>query len=335
MSGLLARDLAWLGGGMLFVALTCALAQGVALLPAAGSRRRAPGATPTRAKPRCTHRPRTRRAERRVGLALSLALLLIVSPGVLAACVAPDVDTVLAVECGALAGMALACRCDLAVHRRVTVWLSLVAGALAPGWSFTRLVLLSAQTAPARVALVLAATLGAWLAGAAAGAWSARGSAQPGARRRLPFTAGDRALHAVALLLGVVPGCGFVADGRSLAFGLPALAAASLLAAGLGAHLMAGAGPWRMHAGPLRAGLAGPPPFRDAVSFTGVPDEWLVAACGSGSFAPACLYPYGGLSGATGHALQALPRGRHGRRGGRRRRASPPMVSRQRLAPPG
>ncbi|HKT95320.1 MAG TPA: hypothetical protein VJS30_02140 [Paraburkholderia sp.] len=285
----LAGDVAWLGGGLLFAWLVCALAQLSALAPAWARR------APERAKPRCK-RTREAKPRARIALAISFALLLTVPPGLLAALVAHLPDAVAAAECGALAGLWLGARHDLARRARATAAAGCVVGAVSICVGFTGFLLLPALSASGRAALYVTATLGAVLTGAAANALL--GGARMSERNRLPFRHGDRVVHAMAFALFAILGYGFAAV-RILAFaefGLSVLVAACVLAVALGVRLMGGARrPAAPRPGTVRASAVAPayvlsqiaaskPPAR--THFAGVPRDWLFAPCGHRALEP-------------------------------------------------
>jgi len=147
-------------------------------------------------------------------------------------------------------------------------------------------------------------------------------------RRRVPFGRGDRAMHVMALLLGVALGYRFVCARASPEFEISVLVAAGVLYAALGARLMSGARRPRL-ARPGAVVATPREPFSATfnASFAGVPDELLVAACGSGAFEPTWLAasetPHGGAGRACHHASRDLPRRRRSRRGALRQRQGP------------
>jgi len=331
----LAGDVAWLSGGLLFAWLVCALAQLSALAPAWAHR------APARAKPHCKRAsevtPRSRAA-----LAISFALLLTVPPGLLAALVAHLPDAVAAAECGALAGLWLGARHDLAKRARATAVAGCMVGTVSICVCFASFLLLSALPASARAALYVTATLGAVLAGAAANALIC--GARMNERSRLPFRKGDRVVHAIAFALFAMLGYGFAAV-RNLAsaeFGLSVLMAACVLAAALGARLMGGA---RRSVAPRPGTVCAPAGAQANViariapsktpaqtHFAGVPRDWLFAPCGRSALEPAgfdtwladCAPPREAPR-ASHHVSQDLPR--------RKRNRSRPGALRQRQGP--
>ncbi|CAG9260748.1 conserved membrane hypothetical protein [Paraburkholderia unamae] len=314
MPDLLAGDLAWLGAGALFAWLGCAFAQLAALAPVRSRR--------SHAAPRCAQRAGAPH-KRRFGFAISFALLLTVPPGVLAAGCSHATQAAVAVEAGVLAGLYIAGRRDLTRRARTAALAGGALGAAALTGGFASCLLEPGRAPFERAALFIAVATGALLVG---GALSLLGRGP--VRRRVPFGRGDRAIHLLALLLGVALGYGFVSARASADFELSVLVAASVLAAALGARLMSGARKPR----PVRTGAqprASLEPFGATfnASFAGVPDELLVAACGSGAFEPAWLAPGDASPGGAGrsgqHASQDLPRRRRSRHGALRQRQGP------------
>ncbi|HKT98356.1 MAG TPA: hypothetical protein VJS30_17790 [Paraburkholderia sp.] len=320
----LAGDVAWLGGGLLYAWLVCALAQLAALAPAWARR------TPERVKPRCKH-VREAKPQARAAIAISFALLLTVPPGLLAALVAHWPGAVAAAQCGALAGLWLGARHDLAKRARATAAAGCVVGAVSICVCVAGFLLLPALPVSGRAALYVTATLGAVLTGAAANALLCGGRMSE--RSRLPFRQGDRVVHAIAFALFAILGYGFAAV-RLLAsaeFGLSVLVAACVLAAALGVRLIGGARrPAAPRPGTVRASagvqanatsqIASKPPAR--AHFAGMPGPWLVAAGGRGALEPAdfdtcwladCEPPAGEAPRASHHVSQDLPRRRRSR----------------------
>ncbi|WP_321786061.1 hypothetical protein [Paraburkholderia sp. J94] len=313
----LAGDVAWLGGGVLFAWLVCALAQLAALAPAWARR------GPARAKPRCKRaRREVSQPARHLAFAISFGLLLTIPPGVLAALLAHGAAAVAAAEAGVLAGLWLGARRDLTKRARVAGAAGCVIGASAMAAALASFLLLPAQDALERAALYTGATLGALLFGAAARAWSfgARGRS----RARVPARYGDRVLHAAAVVLCAALGYGFAMERvcASAEFGASVLVGACVLCAALGVRLMGGT-----H---RAASLAAPAPPVLYARFAGVPDEWLVAAFDSG------VNPSAGFDAwaagyeappewarAAQHASQHLPRRRRSRHGALRQRQGP------------
>jgi hypothetical protein len=315
----LAGDLLWLGAGVLFAWLGCAFAQSAALAPVRTRR--------TRAAPPCTRRYAASH-NARLAFAISFALLLTVPPGALAAGWAHAIGATVAVEAGVLAGLCHAARRDLRRHVRMTALMGGTLGACLLGAGVAGF-LVQPQRAPVeRLALFVAVAIGALLLGSALSL--AHRGALPGgmARRRVAFRTSDRVIHIVALLLGAGLGYGFVSARVSAEFGVSVLVAASMLSAALGVRLMIGARGPRL----ARSGVESTPPGQRFgatfnASFAGVPDELLVAACGSGTFEPAWLAandaPPGVMGRAGHHASQDLPRRRRSRGGALRQRQGP------------
>ena len=319
----LAGDLAWLGAGALFAWLGCAFAQLAALAPV-----RAWPSSRFRAVPRCAKRAGAPHKYRLI-FAMSFALLLTVPPGVIAAGWMHAPDATVAVEAGVLGGLCVAGRRDLTRRARTAALLGGVSGASILIGAFVACVLPPERSPGERVALFVAAATGALLIGGALSLFSRGARANCAVRRRVPFGRGDRVTHVIALLLGAALGYGFLSARASPDFEISVLVAASVLCAALGARLMSGARRPRL----ARAGAveASPPrePFSATfnASFAGVPDELLVAACGSGAFEPAWLAandtPHGGGGRAGHHASQDLPRRRRSRGGALRQRQGP------------
>lgn len=320
----LAGDVAWLGGGLLFAWLVCAFAQVSALAPAWAR------LAPARAKPRCK-RAREMTPRVRTALAISFALLLTVPPGLLAVLLAHLPEAAGAAECGALAGLWLGARHDLAKHARVTAAAGCMVGVVSICVSVTSFLLLPALPASGRAALYVTATLGAVLTGAAANALLC--GARMNERRRLPVRQSDCVVQAIAFALFAILGYGFAAV-RLLAsaeFGLSVLVAACVLAAALGVRLMGGARrPAAPRPGAVVRALAGtqahaPSPIATAkppaqTHFAGVPRDWLFAPCGSRALEPAAFdawladcEPPGEAPRASHHVSQDLPRRKRNR----------------------
>ncbi|RQH05348.1 hypothetical protein [Paraburkholderia dinghuensis] len=319
----LAGDIVWLGGGVLYAWLTCALAQLAALAPAWARR----AAVPARVKPGCV-RCMSPWREYRVASAICYGLLLTVPPGVLAASVAHAADAAVAVVVGVFAGVWPGILLDVRARVRTTAVAGCVGGLAALGGGFAWfLVRPEPGLLEQRVALYLAVALGALLLGAAATALC--GAVHVGPRQ--PFTASERVVHFVALLLGIALGCGFATASVGHESGLSMLVSASVLGAALGMRVMSGA----QSRGTVRFALArhasGGWPVTGAgvlrPGFAGVPDDLLVEACGSGSFAPECLYarvaPNEGAIHAVHHVSRDLPRRRRSRHRALRHRQGP------------
>ncbi|MEM5316690.1 hypothetical protein [Paraburkholderia sp. JHI869] len=318
----LAGDLAWLGAGVLFAWLGCAFAQLAALAPL-----RAWPSPRSRAVPRCARRAGAPH-KHRIAFAISFALLLTVPPGVIAAGGMHAPDATVAVEAGVLAGLCLAGRRDLTRRARTAALLGGVSGASVLTGAFIGYVLQPERGPIERVALFVAAATGALLIGGALSLFSRGARASGAVRRREPFGRGDRVMHGMALLLGVALGYGFLSAHASPEFEISILVAASVLCAALGVRLMSGARLPRLARTGAVETLTSHEPFAATfhASFAGVPDELLVAACGSGAFEPAWLTasdtPHGG--GRAGHhASQDLPRRRRSRGGALRQRQGP------------
>ncbi|MFT0168101.1 hypothetical protein [Paraburkholderia mimosarum] len=309
----LAGDLAWLGAGVLFAWFGCAFAQLAALAPVRSRR--------VRALPRCVDRAGASH-KHRLAPSISIALLLTVPFGVLAACWTHAADATVAVEAGVLGGFSLARSRDLTRRVWIVALLGGLSGASVLIGVFAGLVLQPERSPYERVALFVAVAIGALLAGGALNL-SRRGKLG----RHVPPGLGDRAMLSLALLLGVALGCGFVRARISAEFEISVLVAASVLYAALGARLMSGASRQRL----ARPGAAAVTPRERFsamfnASFAGVPDELLVAACGGGAFEPAWLAagdaPHGGGR-ASHHASRDLPRRRRSRGGTLRQRQGP------------
>jgi hypothetical protein len=319
----LAGDIVWLGGGLLYGWLLCALAQLAALGPASACR----AAATTRVRAGCgLCKPPPR--EYSGTSAICFALLLIMPPGVLAGGVAHTAGAVVAVVAGAFAGVWPGLLLDAGARVRVTAVAGCIGGlaALAGGFAW-----FLAQPEPAlreqRAALYLVVALGALLLGAAASVLCGAGRTGP----RRPFTAGDRMLHLIALVLGIALGGGFAMASAGHELGLPALVGASVLGVALGLRVMTGARAPRIARIALARHASGGRPVTGAgalgPSFAGVPDDLLVEACGSGSFAPECLYartdPDEGAANSFHHVPRDLPRRRRCRHRALRHRQGP------------
>jgi hypothetical protein len=316
----LAGDLAWLGAGALFAWIGCAFAQLAALAPVRSRR--------SHAAPRCTRRAGAAH-KHRFGFAISFALLLTAPPGALAVAWAHAPDAAVAVEAGVLAGLCYAGRRDLTRHARPAALMGGALGAAALGDGLAGCVLQSGGAPSERVAMFVAVAAGALLLGCALSLVSRGALARGAKRRRVPFGRGDRMIHVLALLLGVALGYGFVSARASTEFEVSMLVAAGVLCVALGARLMSGAGrPRRARAGAETRPSLEPFGATFNASFAGVPDELLVAACGSGAFEPTWLpaddTTHGGGAGRAGHhASQDLPRRRRSKGGALRQRQGP------------
>lgn len=319
----LAGDIVWLGGGLLYGWLICALAQLAALGPARACR----AAASVRGRTGCALCKLPPR-EYSAAAAICFALLLIVPPGVLAGGVGHGADAAVAVVAGAFAGVWPGLLLDVGARVRATAVAGCIGGlaALAGGFAW-----FLARPEPAlleqRAALYLVVALGALLLGAAASVLC--GAVRTGPRR--PFTAGDRMLHVIALVLGIALGCGFAMASAGHELGLPALVGASVLGAALGLRVMTGARTLHVARSNLARHASGGRPVTGAgalaPSFAGVPDDLLVEACGSGSFAPECLYvraaPEDGAANSVHHVSRDLPRRRRCRHRALRHRQGP------------
>lgn len=311
-----AADLAWLGGGAIFAGLMCAFAQFAALLPARLQRSHAP------LQPRCG---RDAPHKSRVVIAISFALLLTVPPGVIAAGGTHAIDATVAVQIGVMAGLVCASRHEFSAYVRAVALCGIAMGAMLIGGAFLALLLSADLALSARAACFSSVATGAMLAGGALGAFAHRARGPQAVR--IPFNRVDRAVHVVALLLGVALGWRFIAVRTSPECSISVLIAASVLGAALGARLMSGAHKTRDSR--LRAKPRSVPElFRSTfhASFAGVSDERLVAACVGGMFEPAWL-DSSDDSGDAGrshhHAPRDLPRRRRSRRGALRQRQGP------------
>jgi hypothetical protein len=319
----LSGDIVWLGGGLLYAWLMCAFAQLAALVPARARR----AAATVRVKPGCAPHKSPRR-EYRAAWAICFAVLLIVPPGLLATGVAHAGGSAVAVVAGAVAGAWPGIFLDAGARVRVIAVAGCVGGLAALAGGFAWFLARPEPGLPEqRAALYLSVALGALLLGAAASALCSEARAGP----RRPFTTGDRVVHFVALLLGIALGCGFAMASAARELGLPALVGASVLGAALGARLMTGARSRRTGRFVLARHASGGRPVTGASallpSFAGVPDDLLVEACGSGSFAPECLYaraaPEEEAAHAVHHVSRDLPRRRRSRHRTLRRRQGP------------
>lgn len=320
----LSGDIVWSGFGLLYAWLMCSLAQLTVLAP--GWARRAPGLV--RVKPGCA-RSMSPSCTSRVISPICFALLFIVPPGMLAGSIDHDGRAAAAVVAGAFAGLFPGVLLDVVGARvRATALAGCIGGLAALGGGFAWFLARPEPGLPEqRAALYLAVALGALSVGAAASALC--GAARSGSRR--PFTAGDRLVHLVALLLGLALGCGFSVAPAGYEFGLSVLVAASVLGAAFGMRLMTGARPpYTARFALARHASGGRPATGASVlrpSFAGVPDDRLVEACGSGSFAPECLYaraaPAEGTACAVHHGSRGTPRRRHSRHRAPRHRQGP------------
>src|SRR6516225_8495934 len=140
----LAGDLAWLGAGVLFAWLGCAVAQLTALAPVRSRR--------PRATPRCTGQAGEPH-KRRLAFAISFALLLTVPLGVLTAGWTRAADATVAVEAGVLGGLCLAGRRDLTRRVRTVALLGGASGASVLIGAFVGYVLQPERSPCERVAL--------------------------------------------------------------------------------------------------------------------------------------------------------------------------------------
>ncbi|MEI7292748.1 hypothetical protein WCQ02_11415 [Paraburkholderia tropica] len=328
MPGQLAGEMAWLGGGVLFAWLVCALAQLAALAPAWARRE------PARAKPRCRRaQDEVSKPARHAAFAIAFALLLTIPPGVLAASLMHGAAAVAVVEAGVMAGLWLGARHDLTKRARVAGVAGCLLGASAMVAAFASCLLWPAQNVVERVTLYAGATFGALLFGAAACAWSlsARGKAIRRWRARAPARNSDVILHAAAIVLCAALGYGFAIEriGASAEFGASVLVGACVLCAALGVRLMGGARRRSPHAR-QHALFAPPAPPTHYARFAGVPDEWLVAAFDSNASDAAYFDTWSAdyatppeWARAAQHASQHMPRRRRSRHRALRQRQGP------------
>lgn len=332
MPELLAGEVAWLGGGLLFAWLAGALTQMAAAAPAWASR-------PTgRPGPRCRRGGGALRVVGGWRRVLLFALLPAALASVLAACAPHPFHAVAATEAGVLCGAWLASRQDFTRRVRAVSLAGCVAGATLLGVGFSHHPLAPGADCLQRGVLYVAILLGALIFAASASAWyvaavgggfaatTRRGG--PASLRPARSAFGDRFACSLALMLCAALAYGFVTADARATFGLPALIAASVLAAAFGMRMMIG--PHLV--APVRASVvhAGIPRVRELArpSFAGIPDELLVAACRGESFEAACLaYPFTDEAGVTRHvahrALSHRRRVRYGAaRGNNRRRVA-------------
>jgi hypothetical protein len=304
MPELLAGDIGWLGAGGLFAWVLGALLR-LAAIAAAPSVH-----AESDAKSRCSRNepPLRLRAARRGRLALVILL-----PGVpLALAVAGAAHAAHAIAAtlaGATCGVWLGRRYGRPARPRLIAGAGCAVGAAAVAGGFALHLLMPRHDMLARGALYLAVSLGAWMLAAAVSAWFVDVTREESARGRRCVATAKSALddfitYGLTLVLCAALAYGFVVAQRSAQFRLAALIAACGLAAALGVRMMTGAhfaaikrpsgAEWRTliaraDTNPLaRAGLAG------------IPDELLVAACGSEMFDASCL----ALPGADGNARE-------------------------------
>lgn len=310
----LAGDALCLGGAMLFAWFVCAFAQFAPL--ASGWIRR----EPVRARPCCTRTSEPERS-RHLWLAISFALLLTITPGVLAALFTQSALAVAAAELGALSGLWLGTRLDLTRRVRVVAAMGCVFGVTATVSSVICMVFIQQHTVSMRVALYMTAIWGAVALGAAT--FMLAREPRTIARKHKPLSRGESALHLTALALIAALGDGFATvhigtSRSSMEFALSALGAACVLAAALGVRLMGGARrmPRTRPARSTQDVSKRPAP----VSLVTVPDSWLVTACGTAAYEPAAfdtwlsLYePPGETPRDTHHASRDSPRRRRNR----------------------
>ncbi|TDV34462.1 hypothetical protein C7405_108193 [Paraburkholderia caballeronis] len=323
MPELLAGDIGWLGGALLFAWLLGALAQlATAVAPRAPRDVRGP-------KPRCGHR---RDAARRqaVRTRVTCVAMLLAAPLILSEAGASHfAHAAASTGAGALCGAWLARRPRPARVHGLPVSITgcvagsaVLAGGLAVQLSFPPAGVLE------RGALYLAVSFGAFVLAAAASLRFVgidRDRRHGAYRRATRATFDERITYGLALTLGVALAYGFVTAEASPQFRFAALIAAAGLAAAVGVRWIAGP-----HAGAaLRslpaAGLRSGTPRPDGVSWVrpglaGIPEELLVAACGGETFDAACLLPVAahgpGRFDAHHAGVPALPRRRRSRYGG-------------------
>ncbi|HEV3428341.1 MAG TPA: hypothetical protein VG320_10735 [Paraburkholderia sp.] len=265
----------FLGAALLFAWFACAFAQFAALAP--GWARRAPA----RVKPPCT---RNAEPSRHVLFSISFALLVTVTPGVLAALFTGKAVVVAAAQTGALVGLWLAARCDLMRRSRLITVSGCALGLAATGASVVCMLLPPFHTDGIRAALYMTAMLGALTSGAASIALCMVRDMRRLHRKRVPLGRGERMLHYTAFALIGALGVAIVLEPGSMEFTASALGAACVLAAALGARLMGGA---RRHAHARIAHATHDVSKRSAPErFVVVPDAWLVAACGPAAYQP-------------------------------------------------
>ncbi|WP_322045965.1 hypothetical protein [Paraburkholderia sp. J67] len=281
----LAGDALCLCGGLLFAWFTCAFAQLAALAPGWARRE------PARAKARCA-RARDTEPPRHVLFAISFALLLTVTPAILALLLMHDAIAVATAELGALAGLWMGARSDLTRFARVIAAVGCGLAMVATSASIAWMLLMPPPSFGTRIALYATAILGALALGAAATAQVFSRDTRAIARKRTPLSHGERALHFMAFVLIVALG-GALASVRmgnarsAMEFELSTLGAACVLAIALGVRLMGGA---RRH--PKARIMRAPHDVskRPApAGFVVVPDAWLVTACGNAAFEPAAF----------------------------------------------
>ncbi|HTH61880.1 MAG TPA: hypothetical protein VL689_17210 [Paraburkholderia sp.] len=327
----LAGDIGGLGAGWLFAWMLGALAR----LAASGAAR-ARG----HALPRCGRRAATRPARSaRGGRSIALALLTALMVASIAAGTLESVQVVLATFAGAVCGSWFASRLRRPVAPRFVAAAGCALGAAAVAGGFAAHLLVPREDIVERGALYLAASLGAWMLAASASAWFVERARDDGSRvhRRLSSPPmlpaqsafGDPLAYGLAVTLCVALAGGFMAADTSAGFKLAALVASCALASALGVRMMLGA---RVAAAGLRAVVAraDADPF-GRIGLVGIPDEWLVAACGGETFDATCLPGFGAAGGGVARedsrdgaafaALRRRDRGRYGsarRSGGRR-----------------
>jgi len=299
----LAGDIGALFAGALFAWALGALLRLAFGATARGARAGNDGA----AKPRCGRRPKRGGAgERRVrarssvrGRMVAFAWLSVAPLALIAAGAASGTQAARAVStvaAGTLFGAWLATRphARLPRPRRVAA-IGGATGALALAGGFALQLLAPRELAWERGALYVVVSLGAWMVAASAGAWRAGGVRDSGGRTaRAAFD--DRTMHGLALALFVALAYAFVAADPSAQFPqlrLDALFAASGLALALGMRAMTGEGGARVatlpHATTTAARTVDPQRLVARASLAGIPEEWLVAACGGETFDPACI----------------------------------------------
>lgn len=332
MPGLLAGDIGWLGAAGLFAWVLGALLRLAATAAPPSAR------AGVNTKPRCgrSEQPQRLRAARRGRLAL--LVLLPALPLALALAGAAHAAHAIAVAlAGASCGVWLGRRYGPPARPRLVASAGCALGAAAVAGGFVLHLSMPRHGMLDRGALYLAVSLGAWMLAAAASAWfvgATREESERGPRCVARVATARSALddwiaYGLTLVLCAALAYGFVVAHRSAQFRLAALIAACGLAAALGARMMM--------TGARFAGIKRPPgsglgtlivradanPFARA-GLAGIPDELLVAACGSETFDASCLAPLAAHGDAreSSHArhraaVPAMPRRQRGRYGAR------------------